>query len=56
MKRDNITKEAALLRINAGKPDEFYLKSCDFIIYNNADEQVFKQELSVLLKNIQEEK
>lgn len=52
MKRDSITKEAALLRINAGKPDEFYLKNCDFIIYNNENENTFNNEFSCLLKEI----
>lgn len=56
IERDKLTINDAKVRMNAGKSDEFYLKNADFIIYNNADEQVFKQELSVLLKNIQEEK
>ena len=56
IERDKLTINDAKVRMNAGKSDEFYLKNADFIIYNNADEQVFKQEFSVLLKNIQEEK
>ena len=56
IERDKLTINDAKVRMNAGKSDEFYLKNADFIIYNNADEQVCKQELSVLLKNIQEEK
>lgn len=52
MKRDNITKDAALLRINAGKTDDFYIKNCDFVIYNNLDEQTFNNEFSNLLKGI----
>ena len=52
MKRDNITKDAALLRINAGKTDDFYIKNCDFVIYNNKDEQTFNNEFSNLLKEI----
>lgn len=56
IERDKLTINDAKVRMNAGKSDEFYLKNADFIIYNNADEQVFKREFSVLLKNIQEEK
>jgi dephospho-CoA kinase len=52
MKRDNITKDAALLRINAGKTDDFYIKNCDFVIYNNEDEQTFNNEFSNLLREI----
>ena len=52
MKRDNITKDAALLRINAGKTDDFYIKNCDFVIYNDADEQTFNNEFSNLLREI----
>ena len=50
--RDNITKEQALLRINAGKPDEFYKEKCDFVIYNNADEHTFNNNFLNLLKEI----
>lgn len=52
MKRDNITRDAALLRINAGKTDDFYIKNCDFVIYNDADEQTFNNEFSNLLREI----
>ena len=50
--RDNITTEQALLRINAGKTDDFYKEKCDFVIYNNADEHTFKNDFLNLLKEI----
>ena len=50
--RDNITTEQALLRINAGKNDDFYKEKCDFVIYNNADEHTFKNDFLNLLKEI----
>lgn len=50
--RDNITKEQALLRINAGKTDDFYKEKCDFVIYNNDDENTFKNDFLNLLKEI----
>ena len=50
--RDNITTEQALLRINAGKTDDFYKEKCDFVIYNNADENTFMDDFFNLLKEI----
>lgn len=38
MERDSIDKDSALLRINAGKNDEFYKANADFVLYNNKDE------------------
>ena len=35
MARDNLTEEEAVLRMNAGKPDDFYRKKADYIIINN---------------------
>ncbi len=53
-KRDGITRDEALLRMNAGKPNEFYKENCDFIIYNNGEPQVFKEEFAEILKSIKE--
>ncbi|MBQ3547220.1 MAG: dephospho-CoA kinase [Clostridia bacterium] len=50
--RDEITSEQALLRINAGKNDDFYKEKCDFVIYNNTDENTFDSEFLSLLKEI----
>ncbi len=52
LSRDNITDEQALLRINAGKPDDFYKEKCDFVIYNNSDENTFIDSFLNLLKEI----
>jgi dephospho-CoA kinase len=35
MERDRLTNEQAEKRINAQKPDEFYIKSADHIVHNN---------------------
>jgi len=35
MARDNLTREEAIMRINAQKNDSFYIENCDFVIYNN---------------------
>ena len=37
MKRDGITREQALMRINAQKPDSFFIKNCDHILRNTCD-------------------
>lgn len=50
--RDSITEEQALLRINAGKSDDFYKEKCDFVIYNNNDENTFDSDFTNLLKEI----
>lgn len=50
--RDNITTEQALLRINAGKSDDFYKEKCNFVIYNNSDENTFNNDFLNLLKEI----
>ncbi len=52
MKRDVIEKEAAMLRIKAGKSDEFYKSKTEHIIYNNGDEESFIAEFENLLSSI----
>lgn len=38
MERDGLDEEDAKLRISAQKEDDFYIKNCDFVIYNNEGE------------------
>lgn len=52
IERDGITEHEALLRINAGKKDDFYIKNADFIIYNNSNNKTFIDEFKKLLTNI----
>lgn len=47
--RDGIDKESALLRINAGKDDDFYKSKTRHIIYNNCDEETLVREFSQIL-------
>lgn len=37
LERDNLTKEQLEKRLNAAKPDAFYLQKSEHIIYNNGD-------------------
>ncbi len=53
-KRDGISKEAAILRINAGKTDEFYKQNADYVIYNNDDIELLEKEFSDILKTVKE--
>jgi len=40
MARDAISREQAETRINAQKPDAFYIKNADYIIHNNGDDMI----------------
>lgn len=37
LKRDGISEEQALMRINKQKSDDFYMNAADVVIYNNGD-------------------
>ncbi len=52
--RDNITKEAANLRISAGKDDNYYKDKTQHIIYNNGELATFKKEFKEKLKALEE--
>ncbi len=49
-KRDNITLEDAILRINSQKPDSFYIDGADVVVYNNGDEEQLRASLLDSLK------
>ena len=48
MKRDNIDREAALLRISAQYDDDFFIDNCDYVIYNNGGENPLTQTENIL--------
>ena len=50
IKRDNISKEEAQLRINAQNDDAFYFNNCDYVIENNTTEVDFSQKLEKVYK------
>ena len=52
--RDGIDEESAILRINAGKTDDFYLNNVDFAIYNNTNESNFICEFEKVICEIKE--
>jgi len=55
MARDSLSEEDALLRINAGKNDEFYKQKATFVVYNNGDLAKYKNEMIDIFKKYTEE-
>lgn len=51
MKRDNIDEQSALLRMSAGKSDEYYKSKTMHIIYNDTDTKTLEQQFAMFLKN-----
>lgn len=49
-KRDKLSKEKALQRLNNQENDEFYIKKCDFIIENVDNEKTAKRVNEIILK------
>lgn len=52
IKRDSLTKAQALLRINAGKDDDFFKSNCDMIIINDGSLDKLRQEAQKIIKAI----
>lgn len=55
MERDCIDEAAAELRINAGKPDEFYIEKTNNIVYNDCELSVLNLKIQKLLIKLLEE-
>ena len=54
--RDTISEPDALLRISAGKSDEYYLSKADKIIYNDGNLEEFSEKFREFLNNCRKEK
>ena len=52
IKRDNLLREDALLRLSAQMDQSFFVNNCDYIIKNDGDLSVLKNEVQSLLKNL----
>ena len=52
MARDGIDEEAAWLRINAQKEDEYFISNCDYVLYNNGTEDEFRDSVLNLLLEV----
>ena len=55
MQRDGIDEASATLRINAGKPDQFYIEKTNNIIYNDCELSVLHLKIKKLLTKLLEE-
>ena len=51
-KRDGIDEESAMLRINAGKPDDFYKENAEYIVYNNENAEDFINDFNKIISEI----
>ena len=56
MQRDNIDEESALLRIKAGKDDNFYIMRTNNIVYNDCEQSVLNLKFEKLLSKLLEER
>ena len=52
MKRDNISREYAEMRVNAQKPNEYFEEKCDYILRNFGSEEEFEIECKNLYKEV----
>ncbi|MBE6948245.1 MAG: dephospho-CoA kinase [Ruminococcaceae bacterium] len=52
MQRDGLSREYAELRINAQKPDEFYMSNCSYTLVNDGDEGIFREKCEKLFSDI----
>ena len=55
IERDNLSEEAAELRLSAAKKDEFYLNRANKVIYNNGSIEKYKNEFKDILQRITED-
>ena len=53
MARDGIDRDAAMKRIRAQRPDDYFERHCDYCLWNNADPEQFRQDCRQLFKEIQ---
>ncbi|MBR1456990.1 MAG: threonylcarbamoyl-AMP synthase [Oscillospiraceae bacterium] len=52
MARDGISREYALLRIRAQKPDQYFKDNCDYVLENNGDRSAFTGRFNRMIKEI----
>ena len=52
MKREGITYEYAALRISAQKPNEYFVKNCDYTVLNDGTEEHFKAKCKEIFEPI----
>ncbi len=56
VKRDGISEEDALKRINSQKNNQFYIEKCEFLVYNNGNEEDLRVQIEGVLEKLVREK
>jgi dephospho-CoA kinase len=52
MSRDGVDRDYALLRIDAQHPDSYFIEKCNYVLYNNADAESFKDKCRQLFMEV----
>ena len=52
MMRDGLSVEEAVRRVEAQRPDDYYLSNCAFILENESSESDFREKIQKLIKEI----
>jgi len=52
IRRDNITREQALQRINAQKPESYFREKCDYVLENDGTAEEFREKCIVLFQKL----
>jgi dephospho-CoA kinase len=52
MARDNLTREQALERMNAQKPEGYFREKCDFVLENSGSAEDFRKKCLVFFQNL----
>ncbi len=52
MSRDGVSREYALMRIDAQKPDSYFIENCEHVLYNNDSAEEFRGKCTQLFKEV----
>lgn len=52
MKRDGISYEYAMMRVNAQYPNEYFEQKCEYVLHNDGSEDRFRKECKNLFKEV----
>ena len=52
MKRDGISYEYAMMRVNAQYPNEYFEQECEYVLHNDGSEDKFRKECKNLFKEV----
>ncbi|MBE6729075.1 MAG: dephospho-CoA kinase [Ruminococcaceae bacterium] len=56
IERDNLSREQAKIRMNAGKPDDFYKQRADFILNSDKPKEEYLKDCEILIDKLKEGK